>query len=389
MILRIRLCLVVAAGGLSALVTNAADNAGLFADPVLVRGKGIEIKQSQLDDAFVAFRANLAARGQNVPENQRLEREAQLLDRLIVTQLLVNRAVDADKSKAAELSEKVLAQSKKSAASEEMFNLQLKALGLGVEEFKRRVLEQALAEVVLEREVKSKLTVTDAQVQDFYTTGTDVLVKSLQGELERLAKDPATTADQLAEVKKRIDEVKKSNLSRLDQPEKVRVSHILISTRVRDREEQLPEDQKKIKRLEAEKLLARARKDEDFTNLIVRYSEDRGVKESKGEYTFSRDDRFVPEFKAASFSLQPGQISDLVTTIFGYHIIKLHEKIPAKKTDLAKAAPDIKELLRQQELQKQMPDYFDRLKKELGVEILDPKYRIALPKETDPIKPPG
>src|SRR5882762_9423753 len=67
----------------------------LFEDPVVARGKGVEIKRSQVDDAFTAYRANLAARNQNLPEEQRRFREAQLLDRLITTQLLVNRATDA------------------------------------------------------------------------------------------------------------------------------------------------------------------------------------------------------------------------------------------------------------------------------------------------------
>lgn len=391
---RIELSFLLAAGALLALAASAAEVAGaktasLFADPVVARAKGIEIKQSQLEEAFVAFKANLAARGQTVPENQRLDREVQLLDRLIVTQLLVSRATDADKTKAKELAEKFVAQSKKATSSDEMFYRQLKALGLSPEEFDHRVMEQALAEAVLEREVKSTLSVTDAQIEEFYKTGSDVLVKTLQAELERLAKVPETTPEALAEVKKRIEEVKKNNLLRLEQPEKVRVRHILISTRMKDSDEELGEAKKKIKRQEAEAILARARGAEEFTNLVARYSEDRGLKETKGEYTFARDDRFAPEFKAASFSLQSGQISDLVTTTFGYHIIKLLEKIPAQKTELAKASPDIKELLLQQNLQKQMPDYFARLKKEMAVEVLEPKYKVAQPKESDPLKPPG
>ena len=132
---------------------------------------------------------------------------------------MVSRANDADTAKAKEASEKIVAQSRKSATSDEMFTGQLKSLGLSPEEFQRRIMEQALAEVVLEREVKSKLTVTDAQVEEFYNTGTDVLVRILQAELERLARNTETTAEQLADVKKRIEEVKKSNLSRLEQPE--------------------------------------------------------------------------------------------------------------------------------------------------------------------------
>src|SRR5204862_2270235 len=82
-----------------------------------------------------------------------------------------------------------------------------------------------------------------------------------------------------------------------------------------------------------------------------------------------------PEFEAAAFSLNTNQISDIVTTQFGYHIIKLSEKIPAKKMEFAKVAPDIKEGLKQQAMQKLIPDYMDKLKKENNVEILDEKLK--------------
>src|SRR6185295_14256202 len=89
--------------------------------------------------------------------------------------------------------------------------------------------------------------------------------------------------------------------------------------------------QKKARRQAAEKLRARALAGEDFNKLVQEYSEDRGLAATKGEYTFSRDDNFAPEFKAAAFSLEVGKISDLVTTVFGYHIIKVLERIPARK----------------------------------------------------------
>ena len=62
--------------------------AELFGDPVIAKGKGVEIKQSRLDKEFILYRANLTARGQDVTLSQRTLREAQLLDRLIVTQLV-------------------------------------------------------------------------------------------------------------------------------------------------------------------------------------------------------------------------------------------------------------------------------------------------------------
>jgi parvulin-like peptidyl-prolyl isomerase len=362
--------------------------ASLFDDPIVARGQGVQVKQSEIDDAFISFKANLAARGQSVPEDQRLFREAQLLERLIVTQILTKRATEADKIAAKEAATKFAEETKKS-QSEEAFQRSLKSLGITMEQFEQRVYDQALAEAVVARELKTKITITDAQVESFYQTGSDVLVDLLQQELERLAKNPKTSVEQLTAVKRQIDETRKGNLGRLAQPEKVRVSHVLLSTRDRNTERELPEEQQRAKRIQMDRVLARAKAGDDFARLVTEYSEDRNVKETKGEYTLSRDDRFVPEFKAAAFSLEPGKISDVVTTIYGYHILKMHERIPPRKVELAKAAPEIREHLVQQELQRRMPDYFTGLKKEAGVEILDARYRIERPKEIEALKPAG
>ena len=146
-------------------------------------------------------------------------------------------------------------------------------------------------------------------------------------------------------------------------------------------------EQKKLKRQQIEKLRARALAGEDFMKLVQEFSEDRGLAETKGEYTLTRSDSFSPEFKAAAFSLDQGKISDVVVTPFGLHVLKVLEKIPAQKIDFEKVSKELKEFLLQQSLQKAMPDYFAKLKKEAGVEILEAKYRID-PKDTDPrVKP--
>ncbi|HXJ76497.1 MAG TPA: peptidylprolyl isomerase, partial [Candidatus Dormibacteraeota bacterium] len=188
--------------------------------------------------------------------------------------------------------------------------------------------------------------------------------------------DPIKTA----RMKDQIAQVRKANLARLEQPERVRISHIFMVTRDRKTDEPLSEEQKKFKRLQLERIRKRALEGEDFSKLVMEYSEDRGLKETKGEYTFSRTERFAPEspeFKAAAFSLEPGKISDIVTTSGGMHVVKLLERIPAKKVEFEKIAPELKEFLVQQEVQRAIPDFFARLNKEAQIEMLDPKYRLA------------
>ncbi len=361
----------------------------LFEDPVIARGRGVEIHRSDLDNAFIAFKANMAARKQTIRNSERSLLEAQLLEQLIVTQLLINRTTDADRPKARELAERKFADLKKMAPSEELFAAQLKSLGLTVDQFHIRLMEQAWAETVLDRELVSQIAVEDAAVKKFYETGADVLTEVMEAEIERRAQAGGADAQELAAARERVAALKRQNLDQLLLPERVRVSHVLLATHDLNTEAPLPAKEREAKLERAREVLAKARAGEDFAKLIETYSEDRRIEETKGEYTFSREDPLVPQFKAAAFSLEPAQISDIVTTAFGYHIIKLHERIPAKKISYEEAHPRISEHLRQQEIQRRLPDYFAQLKKEAAVEILDPKYKVELPADALPLKPPG
>jgi peptidyl-prolyl cis-trans isomerase C len=372
----------VAAGGKA----QAPKLSDLFGDEIIARGKGVEVKRSQLEDAFLAHKASLALRGQSIPEERRGRLEAQLLQQLIVMQILTNRITTADLKVANELAEKRLKEAKEQSVSEEALYRQLKAAGMSPERFHRAVMEESFAQAVIKREVTSTVKITDAQIQEFYSTGTDLLVRLMQADIDKMVKDPSSSPSQVAQFKERIDEIRKANLSRLEQPEKVHASHIFFAGRDRKTEEPLSSEQKKLKRQRLEKLRDRALDGEDFSKLILEFSEDRGVKETKGEYTFSREDRFVPEFKAAAFSLAPGKISDIVVSELGFHVIKLLEKIPAKKIEFEKVAGDLREFLTQQEVQKAMPDYFAQLSKQAGLEVLDPKYKIEMAADSEPKK---
>jgi parvulin-like peptidyl-prolyl isomerase len=100
-----------------------------------------------------------------------------------------------------------------------------------------------------------------------------------------------------------------------------------------------PEYDPKAKRTRAEELLKRARGGEDFVKLVNENTEDPGNKKPDGAlnggfYEFARNMGYAKPFEDASFALQkPGDISDVVETEFGYHIIKLDNKIKKKGAD--------------------------------------------------------
>ena len=192
----------------------------------------------------------------------------------------------------------------------------------------------------------------------------------MEAVLEREVK--ATVTDE--EVKKYYDE----NPARFEQPEMVRVSHILLATVDQTARQPLPEPQKEAKRRQADDALKRAKAGEDFAKLVKEFSDDTNSKERGGEITLARGTPNIPmEFESAAFSLVENQISEVVSTPFGYHIIKLLERTPAKKLELAKVSENVKKGLTQMAIEKQLPDYFEKLIKEAAVEILDEKLKLT------------
>jgi peptidyl-prolyl cis-trans isomerase C len=259
------------------------------------------------------------------------EIETMLLDRLVVTELLLQRATPADREKGNELAAKFLAETRQQAGSEAAFERQLMAMSFTEEELETQILERAICEEVVEREVRSQAKVTDEDVRKYF------------------------------------DE----NAERLKRPEMVRASHILLATVDPLTNEQLPTDKIAEKRKLINELHQRAVAGEDFAELIKTYSEDPGARDKNGTYTFTRNE-MVPEFEAAAFSMETNQISDIVTTRFGFHIIKLLQKIPPEPIEFEKVQADIRTSLERQQVQdKLLPPFLEKLKMEASLQYLN------------------
>jgi len=322
----------------------AAKSALSTSDALIAKGKGLEVKRSQLDDAMINIRASAAAHGQPLPPEQVPMIEQQVLQRIIQVQLLEDRATEADKAAGLRAATGRFESLRTNSPSVESFNRQLKAMGTTADELRHKMIQESTAEAVLERELN--INVDDNTVKKFYD----------------------------------------DNPTRFEQPEMVRASHILLKTS--DDSGELSQDKKDAKHKQAEDLLKRARAGEDFAKLAQQYSEDPGSKDRGGEYTFPRG-KMVPEFEAAAFSLKTNEVSDIVTTQFGYHIIKLSEKIPAKKMELAQVSPNIKEYLKQQQIQdrqREVQGFLDKLQKDANVAILDEQLK---PQELPPAALPA
>ena len=150
-----------------------------------------------------------------------------------------------------------------------------------------------------------------------------------------------------------VERAYNDNFELYSTPEQIRASHILLKTAGKD---------EAAVRTQAEGLLKQARAGADFAQLATKNSEDEGTAAKGGDLDYFGRGRMVPEFDEAAFALQqPGQISDLVKTQYGFHIIKLVERKPGSTRSLDEVRQQLTDQLSTERVQAQAADLAEKL----------------------------
>jgi peptidyl-prolyl cis-trans isomerase D len=139
-------------------------------------------------------------------------------------------------------------------------------------------------------------------------------------------------------------------------PEQVRASHILLKTEGKD---------DAAVKAKASDVLKQAKGGADFAELAKKYSEDEASAKNGGDLDYFGKGRMVPEFDQAAFGMQPGQMSDLVKSQYGYHIIKVVDKKAATTRSLADVRQQITDQLAYERAQGQAADLAQKLEKQI------------------------
>jgi len=254
------------------------------------------ILASQVDEEIVRFQAQ---GGQLPPDSAgRAKMRRQILDRMVEEELVVQQAqrdttVKVTEQEVLDAVEQTYQNARKQFSSEVEFLAQLRAVGLGsVEEWRRqladdqrrRILQDRLFEALRQKGKLKPIPPTDAQMREFW-----------ESNRAQQPKRPATVSFRQIVIKPQPDSAARARAYQL-----------------------------------AESLLVVLRHGADFASIAKRFSADTASREQGGELGWFRRGVMFKQFEDAAFRLRPGEISDVVETPFGFHIIRLERAQPAE-----------------------------------------------------------
>ncbi|MGD8364717.1 MAG: peptidylprolyl isomerase [Desulfobacterales bacterium] len=197
----------------------------------------------------------------------------------------------------------------------------------------------------------AKMDVTEAEIRSQLKKGLaiDELLKT------KVVKDIQVTDE---EAKKYYDE----HTDQFKQAEQVKASHILIQVAPDASDEKKTEAKKKITVVQ-EKL----KKGEDFA-VVAKESSEGPSKSRGGDLGFFQRGQMDKSFEEAAFALEPGKVSEVVETRFGYHIIKVDEKKPEATLAFSDEKDKIEQFLKQQKTREKIENYLEGLRKNAKID---------------------
>src|SRR5215208_5356649 len=226
------------------------------------------------------------------------------------------------------------------------------------DEYKRRNEKVKLAVVSFQADTfREGLETTDAELSTYYDAHKNELKIPEKRKVKYALVDMQGIRDRTQISPQDIQRAYEDKQQQYSTPEQVRASHILLKTEGKD--------DATVKK-QAEELLAKVKAGGDFAQLATKFSEDEVSKAKGGDLDFFPQGQMVPEFDKAAFSMKPGEISDLVKTQYGYHIIKILDKKAAATKPLEEVRAQIEDELKweraQAEAQRIADDVAGKLK---------------------------
>lgn len=256
--------------------------------------------------------------------NEKMEQlRKSAIDSLVEWQLLYHEGkrlgIGVKKSEVKEVFNK----NKESFKKKQDFYKELGRLGLTEESYKQLIEKELITRKFLKQEVEEKIQLSEADLQDYYNKNKDKFVS----------------------------------------PDKIRLREISVTV-----SPTATAEEKEEKRKKAEDLLKKIKAGEDFGDLAYNHSED-AFRVKSGDLGMSHKGRLMPELEEAASLLGLGEVSGLIETINGYHIIKLEGKEEARQLDFSEVKDSLKKELEAKRYKEAREAFVKPLKEKAKVEI--------------------
>jgi peptidyl-prolyl cis-trans isomerase D len=199
----------------------------------------------------------------------------------------------------------------------------------------------------------SKVQPQDAELEQFYQSRSERFRSTESADVEFLVLDAATLAKNIHLPEQDIKSYYEQNIQRLSGQEQRRASHILINA-----PKDAPAAERDKARNKVEGLLASVRKEpKSFADLARKNSDDPGSARNGGDLEFFAKGAMVKAFEDAAFALKKGEISAVVESEFGFHIIQLTDIKAPMTPSLEAMRPQLEADLRQQQSKRQFAEF--------------------------------
>lgn len=293
---------------------------------VVARVNGVEIKKDELvrQAEQMRMRVMQASRGRQTPPLDATFYK-QILDGLVAQTLLLQDAKKQGISVTDQDIQPQLDQIRKQFPDAATFQKALATQGMTEASLKDNLRQEALIQKYVTTKVLNNVTVSDDAARQFY----------------------------------------EQNKAQMQRPERAHLRHILVAV-----QPTASTDDKQKAKAKAEDLLKRVQGGEDFGKVAAENSDDPGSKTQGGDLSWVVRGQMVPPFDQAGFALtKPNEISPVVESQFGYHIIQLLERQPASAVPFEEAKGRITQMLKQKQAGESLQAYVEQLKKQGKVEV--------------------
>jgi len=283
---------------------------------------GSIITMKQLERELTQVQQRLAGQGRQITESELVEIKKDLLESLINRELIYQECrrqkISAKESEVMEQYDGL----KKRFPSEAGFNQALQQMNISEAEIKQQIRQELELKAFIDKNYSLKISVPETDVRAYYDNHPDFF----------------------------------------KQPEKIRASHILIKV-----DSQADSLQKAQARQQMEQVQQKLDAGEDFGTLAKSFSQ--GPSSSKnGDLGYFGRGQMVKSFEDAAFTLKPGEVSGIVETDFGYHLIKVFDKKPEAMAPFDQVKGKIEQYLKQDAIRKETGELIEKLKQEAVVQ---------------------